>query len=93
MGAKHSHRFARLDQKGLVAVQFLKRLDYCGKGLVVSGRLAGPPVDHQALGIFGHFRVQIVQEHAQGRFLLPAFTAQQIAPGSPFQFHCRSHSL
>src|SRR5262249_47133652 len=35
-------------------------------------RLAGAAIDHEVVGALGHLGVEVVQEHAQRCFLLPA---------------------
>src|SRR5260370_11853188 len=41
--------------------------------LPVSRRFPCSSVNHQILGLFGNLWVEIVHQHAQRRFLLPAF--------------------
>ena len=39
-----------------------------------------PAVNNQFLGLFGHFGVEVVHQHAQRRFLLPALAGNLLPP-------------
>ena len=51
------------------------------KALPVAGRFSGAPVDHQIVGALGHVGVEVIHQHAQGGFLVPAPATQGGAPG------------
>ena len=67
-----SHRFARLDQKGLVIFKPAQGFYDCPVTVPVPGRLAAAAVHNKVLPVFGYLRVEVVHEHSQGSFLLPA---------------------
>ena len=50
------------------------------EGLPVARRLAGAAVDDEVVGALGDLGVEVVHEHAQGGFLLPALAADLRAP-------------
>ncbi len=81
VGAEHADRLARLHQQRLVFVEVAQRLD----DLVEIGPGAGGPadaaIDDQFMRVFGHFRIEIVHQHAQRRFGHPAFGGQLGAAG------------
>src|SRR6202022_4439132 len=47
-----------------------------GSGGLIASSLPGAAVDHQILWPLGDFRIEIVHEHAQRGFLLPAFATK-----------------
>ena len=73
VGAEDPDRLSRLDQQGLVVLHLLEGRDDLIEALPVAGRSADAAVDHQVLRALGHHRVEIVHQHAQRRFGLPAF--------------------
>ena len=48
--------------------------------LPVAGRAADAPVDDEVLRALRHLRVQVVHEHAEGRFLLPGAARERRSP-------------
>ena len=70
-------RLARLDEQRLLVAQSLKLGHDRVIARPVARGLADPAVDDELGGILGHVGVQVVLEHAQGRFLLPALAAQR----------------
>ncbi len=83
VGLEHGHRFARLDDEGLVVLELLQAGHDGPVGLPVAGRFAGAAVDDELGRLLGHLRVQVVHEHPQGAFLRPALGQQAGTPGGP----------
>src|SRR5438874_8398456 len=96
MGAKFSDRFAGLDKKRLVVFKPAQRTDDSFKTFPTSRRPSGAAVNDQSVRRFRDFRIEIVHQHAQGRFLVPAF-ATAFCPAwrvnCPFPTHNFSRSL
>ncbi len=80
VGLHHADRPAGLDQHGLVLLEALQGPHHGVEGTPVAGRLAGAAVDHQLGRVLGDLGVEVVHQHPQGGFLLPALRAQ---PGAP----------
>ena len=72
MGANHADGFAALHEQGFVVFQAFERGDDGVETLAVAGRLAGAAVDDEFFGPLGHLRIEVVAEHAQSGFLMPA---------------------
>ena len=81
VGREDADRLARLHEQGLVVAQALQGGHDGVEGLPVAGRLAGAAVDHEVLGTLGDLGVQVVHQHAQGGFLLPALAGELRASG------------
>ena len=88
MGLENAHRFARLDEQCLVVLQLLQRGNDGFEAFPVSRGLASPTVNDQLLGLLGYIRVQVVHQHAHGRFLSPAFATEM---GPSWSLHRLSH--
>ena len=73
VSAKNGYRLSRLNEKSFVIFQSPQGLHNGMKAFPISRRLTGAAVNHQVFGFFRHFRVQVIQQHAQRGFLLPAF--------------------
>ena len=71
--AENSNRLARLDEKRLVIFKRAERGDDSVKAFPVARRFASPAVDDQIFGFFSDLGIEIVHQHAQRSFLLPAF--------------------
>ncbi len=85
VGLEHAHRLAGLHQQGFVVVQVGEAFDDLVVALPVARRAADATVDHQFLGVLGHFRVEVVHQHAQRRFGQPALGGQRVtARGADF---------
>jgi hypothetical protein len=54
---ENRHRFAGLNQQRLIIFQVAQRLEDSVKGFPIARGLSSPPIDHQILGAFGHFRI------------------------------------
>src|SRR5690606_25815711 len=65
VGGEDADRLAGLHQQGLVVAQGLQRFDDRVVALPVARGPADAAVDHQLRGVLGHFRVQVVLEHAE----------------------------
>jgi len=76
MGAENTDRLATLNEQGLVILQPLQRLYDRVVAVPVSGGLARAAVHDELVRIFGHLRIQVVHEHAQGALLLPALAVE-----------------
>ena len=72
-------RLARLDEQGLVALEPAELADDGVERLPRPRRPAGPAVDDEVVGVLGDLRVEVVHEHPEGGFLLPAAAAQLAA--------------
>ncbi|MNO85326.1 hypothetical protein D3C76_766970 [compost metagenome] len=81
VGLEHPDRLAGLHQQGLVVLETGQHLD----DLVVAGPVAGgaadAAIDHQGLGMLGHFRIQVVHQHPQRRLGQPALGGKLGAVG------------
>ncbi len=77
MGAEDADRFAGLDRQRLVVAEaFELRDDAIERGPVARG-FPDPAVDDEVAGTLGDLRIEIVHQHAQGGFRLPAACAQR----------------
>jgi hypothetical protein len=76
VGSYHTHRLARLHQKGLVVFQIQKAAHDGVEAVPVAGRLAPAAVDHQFVRLFAVFRIKVVAEHPERGLLVPAFAVQ-----------------
>src|SRR4029453_9306222 len=72
VGPEPPPRLARRDQQGLVVAEPAQGGHDPVEGRPVPRRPAGAAVDHQVVGPLGDLRVEVVAQHPQGRFLLPA---------------------
>ena len=79
MGAEYADRFAGLDQQGLVFVQTLQGFENLLEAGPVARRAADAAIDDQIVGALGHFRVEIVLDHAERGFDQPVAAAQLAA--------------
>ena len=82
VGAEHTHRLAGLDQQRLVLLHGLQ-----GPGDRIERRPgpdgpAGAAVNHQVIGALGDLGVQVVHQHPQRGFRLPALGGELGAAGS-----------
>ncbi|MNE48767.1 hypothetical protein D3C80_1432520 [compost metagenome] len=78
VGLEHADRLAGLHQQGLVVVQVGQALDDLVVALPVTRRTTDTTVNHQFFRVLGHFRVEVVHQHAQWSFSQPAFGGQLI---------------
>ena len=76
MGLENTHRFAALDQQRFV---ILKAFQGRNDGVIASPItrcFAGSAVNNQVVRLFSYIRIQVVHQHPQRRFLVPAFAVQ-----------------
>src|SRR5438067_3575270 len=96
VGAEFADRLARLNEQGLVVFKPAQRTDNGIETFPTSGGPSGTAVNDQPLRRFRDLRIEIVHQHAQGRFLMPAF-ATAFCPAwranCPFPTHNFSCSL
>ena len=71
VGSHDADRLAGLDQERLVVLEVLQGLDDRRVGVPAAGGATGAAVDDELVGVFGHLGVEVVHEHAHGRFLRP----------------------
>jgi hypothetical protein len=81
MGAEHTDRLAGLDQQGLVVFELAQGGKDLVEALPVAGGATDASVDHQALGVFRDLCVEIILQHAVGRFGQPALAGELAAAG------------
>ena len=72
VGPEHGDRLAGLDEERLVVAQPLELADDRVERLPAPGRAPGAAVDDEVVGVLGDLRVEVVHEHPQDGFLLPA---------------------
>ncbi len=75
-------RLARLDEQRLVALEPAKLPDDGVEGGPGASRSARPAVDDEVVGILSDLRIEVVHEHPERRFLLPAAAGQLGPAGS-----------
>ncbi|MNT42620.1 hypothetical protein D3C72_1790490 [compost metagenome] len=76
MGLEHADRLAGLHQQGFVFVQVFQRRQDLVVALPVARGTADATVHHQRLRVLGDVRVQVVLDHAVGRFGDPVLAVQ-----------------
>ena len=82
MGAKHSHRPARLHQQRLIPVQIGQSGDNRIEILPGPRSPPDPSINHQFMRVLRHIGMQVVHQHPQRRLGQPAFGRQRRARGS-----------
>ncbi len=80
-GAEHADRLAGLDEQGLVVLEALELGDDGVERLPAAGGAPGSAVHDEVVGVLRHLGVEVVHEHAQGGFLLPALAGELGAAG------------
>ncbi len=83
MGSKDPHRFAALYQQSFVVLQAPESVHDGVVALPVSGGLAPAPIDDEFFRRLRHVGVQIVHQHSQGGFLVPALAGKGRSNRSP----------
>src|SRR3990172_1803104 len=76
---EHGDGLATLDQQRLVVLEGAERRDNRVEALPVARGLARAAVDDELARPFGHVGIEVVHQHAQGGFLLPALAADGTA--------------
>ena len=74
MGPEDAHRLAALDEQRLVVGQPAQLANDRVERRPAARRPAGAPVDHQGVRVLGDLRIEVVHQHPQDGFLLPAAT-------------------
>jgi hypothetical protein len=80
------HRLATLYQERFIILQNFKICQDIIQRLEISRGLSPSSIYDQLIGTFGYFGIQIIQEHAIGRFLNPSL-AIQYRSGGRFVFN------
>src|SRR5215472_9976056 len=73
MRAELSNRLSRLNEKRFVVFEFTQQTNDCIESFPASRGATSSAVDHQLIGIFRDFGIEIVHQHPHRRFLMPAF--------------------
>jgi hypothetical protein len=81
--SEHAHGLPALNEQRLVVLQSPQRPDDRLVALPVSRRLSGAAVDDELVRILGDVRVQVVHQHPEGGFLVPALAADLGSGGCP----------
>ncbi len=89
--AEHPDRLARLDQERCVVLQAAQRRHDRIETFPVARRPADAAVHHQLVRILRDRRIEIVVDHPQRRFLLPALATQR-RPARRMQLHMTNSS-
>ena len=76
MRAKNADGLAGLDEKRFVIFQRAEGSDDGVKTFPIARGFAGAAIDDEIVGTLGDFGIEIVHEHAQRGFLLPAFAGK-----------------
>ncbi len=71
-GAEDADRLAALDQERLVVLQPLELGDDGVEGFPAARRATGAAIDDEVVRVLGHLRIEVVHEHPERGFLLPA---------------------
>ncbi len=79
--AENADRLAGLHEQRFVVFEGAERSDDRVIAVPIASRLAAPAVDDQIFGLFGNLGIEVVHQHAQRRFLLPAFAGKGRAAG------------
>ena len=69
-------RLPGLNQERLVGLEPAKLANDRIEGGPAANRSTGPAVDNEVVGVLGDLRIEVVHEHSQDRFLLPAAAAE-----------------
>jgi hypothetical protein len=83
MRAEDADRLSGLDQQGFIGFQLAQSLHNAVERLPVARGAADAAVNDKFVWPFGHFRIEVVHQHAQRRFGQPAFGAESRAARRP----------
>ncbi len=75
MRSQHADGFAGLDEQRFVFFQLAQRFHDAVERLPIARGFADAAINDQILRTFGDFRIEIVHQHAQGRFRSPCLAA------------------
>ena len=78
--AEDADRLAGLDQQRFVVLEALEGADDGVEAVPVARGFAGAAVDDEVVGALGDFGIEVVHQHAQGGFLMPAFACAGSLP-------------
>src|SRR5471032_2384033 len=78
VGLEDADRLAGLHQQGLVVIQVGQAFNDLVVAFPVTCCTTDTTVDHQLVRVLGHFRIEVVHQHAQRRFGQPAFGGQLV---------------
>ena len=92
VSAKDAYGFAGLHQQGFVVGEIAQAADDGFVSLPVARGFARTTIHNQLIGSFGDFGVEVVHQHAQRGFLLPAFATDLIAARRT-NYLCIAHNL
>jgi hypothetical protein len=81
VGLEHADGAAGLHEQGFVVFELLQGGDDAVEVGPAPGGAAGTAVDDELIGFFGDVGIEVVHEHAQGGFLLPALAGEGGAAG------------
>src|SRR5699024_2708515 len=76
MRSEHAHGLAALYQHGLIIFQAFECRHNLMVAFPVPRSLPAAAIDDQLFRLFGYLRIQIIHQHTQSRFLMPALTLQ-----------------
>src|SRR5699024_2587288 len=76
MRLEHAHGLDALYQHGLIIFQAFERRHNLMVAFPVTRSLPAAAIDDQLIRLFGYLRIQIIHQHTQSRFLMPALTLQ-----------------
>ena len=76
MRAENTDGLAGLHQQRFIVFQGSERRNNRVIALPIARRFSAPAIDDQIFRLFGDFRIEVVHQHAHGRFLLPAFAGK-----------------
>jgi len=79
--SKDSDGLPGLNQQGLVIFQASKATDYCVKGGPIAGSATGPSIHDQFIGVFCNLGIEIVHQHSERSFLVPALARDSRSAG------------
>src|SRR5579883_860129 len=82
-----AHRFAGLDKQCFIVAE---GADDGFKGRPIARGPAGAAVDDQIFGFFGDLGIEVVHEHTEGGFLMPAPARDFAASGCSYEVHTTS---
>jgi hypothetical protein len=91
MRPEDAHRLAGLHQQRFVVPEIAQRADDGVKGRPVASRASGAAIDDQLIGLFGNLGIEVVHEHPQRRFLMPAVAGNLAAAKGADDRRMRGH--
>ena len=83
MRTENADRLSGLHEQGFVSFQFAQRLHDAVERFPVARGTADAAVNDKLIRSLGHFRIEVVHQHAQWRFGQPALSAENRAARRP----------